>query len=83
MVETSWTKQDTFRAVEFWKDYQAKHDISDRIGQAVGIDPIEGRVWFGSDATDVARQSAADGVQTTLYVIRVGQDYYLRKGGRR
>jgi hypothetical protein len=83
MVETSWTEQDTIRALEYWKAYQATHDISDRIGQAVGIDPVEGHIWFGSDALDVTRKKTADGVDRPLYLLRVGKDYYLRKGGRR
>ena len=83
MVVSTWTEEDTRRALEIWADYQSRHDITDQIGQAVGIAPSIGRVWFGSDATDVARKRDADGVDSQLYVLRVGRDYYLRKGGRR
>ncbi len=33
-----------------------QHDVSDRMGQAVGIDPVSGRIWFGRKALDIARQ---------------------------
>jgi hypothetical protein len=83
MTESNWTEEMTARALRFWAEYQTEHEITDRKGQAVGIDPSEGRVWFGSSALDVVRQRDADGVDTPLYFLRVGRDYYLRKGGRR
>lgn len=83
MVVRTWTEEDTARALQYWATYVSQNDISDRIGQAVGIDPSEGRIWFGSDALDVTRKKNADGVDGPLYLLRVGKDYYLRKGGRR
>jgi hypothetical protein len=72
-------------AREFWAEYQRQHDVSDRLGQAVGIDPIGERVWFGESAIDVRNELDAQGVEPGLVFLRVGKDYYIRKGrgGRR
>ena len=82
-MTSTWTEADTQKALAFWREYQEKHDVSDRIGQAVGIDPVGKRVWFGANASEVARAARADGVESRLLAIRVGRDYYVRKGGRR
>lgn len=37
---------DVERARHIWDEYQRQHDVSDRIGQAVGVDPVSGA--FGS-----------------------------------
>jgi hypothetical protein len=83
MSAALWTEGDTSRALRFWAEYQSCHEIADRLGQTVGIAPSDGRIWFGSDALDVVRKRDADGVTEPLYIVRVGRDYYLRKGGRR
>ena len=83
MPTSLWKEGDTERALQFWADYQKLHDVSDRHGQTVGIDPVSGRVWFGKSATDVWTQARAGGVDIPLYVVRVGYDYYQRKVGRR
>ena len=70
-------------ALDFWRDYQVQHDVSAVMGQAVGIDPESKRVWFGVDAGEVARKAKADGNQGRLLCLRVGKDYYWRKGTRR
>ena len=77
------TKVDVTRAQQIWADYQANHDISDRLGQAVGIDPSSGRIWFGKDIVDIGEQMKAEGLDIPLYFVRAGRDYYYRKGGRR
>jgi len=82
MSSSTWTDADTARALQIWADYQQQHDVSDRIGQAVGIDPVSGRVWFGESALDIRRQMDAEGIDAPLYLLRVGFDYYLRKGPR-
>ena len=79
-AETTWTDADTQRVLAAWEEYQRQHDVSDRYGQAVGIDPVSGRVWFGEKAGDVARAARADGVDRPLLAIRVGLGYYQRKG---
>jgi hypothetical protein len=70
-------------ALAFWREYQTQHDVSERLGQAVGLDPVGRRVWFGVNASAVAAAARADGVNSGVLVIRVGRDYYVRKGGRR
>ena len=39
-IVTPWTEADTAKALQIWADYQRDHDVSDRVGQAVGIDPV-------------------------------------------
>ena len=82
-TEAAWSEADTARACQIWADYQRQHDLTGRAGQAVGIDPASGRVWFGASAKDIVLRLEAQGVHTPLYFLRVGQDYYARKGGRR
>ena len=83
MATRAWTDADTQRALEIWREYQQHHDVSALHGKAVGIDIVSGRVWFGDTAGDVAAAARADGVDTSHVLgIRVGYDYYQRKGGR-
>jgi hypothetical protein len=83
MPTSPWTEADSVKARQIWADYQRQHDVSDRHGQAVGIDPVTGRVWFGESARDIMLQLQAEGCWTPLYFLRVGYDYYQRKGGHR
>ncbi len=83
MPTATLSASDVARAKQIWSEYQAHHDVSDRKGQAVGVDPVSGRIWFGESALDIRRQMDAEGVDQALLVLRVGHDYYLRKGGRR
>lgn len=83
LSEAKWTEADTTKAWQVWADYQREHDLIGRNGQAVGIDPVSGRVWFGESAKDIVLQMEAQGIQAPLFFLRVGQDYYARKGGRR
>ena len=78
-----WTETETNEAGRIWTDYQRQHDVSKQIGQAVGIDPVSGRVWFGESAKDIVSRLDAAGISAPLYFLRVGQDFYARKGGRR
>jgi hypothetical protein len=82
MSTSTWTPNDTQTAMRLWDEYQASHDVSDLKGRTAGIDPHTGRVWFGDSAIDIARQMDAEGQRTPLYFVRVGYDYYLRKGRR-
>ena len=68
---------------EFRDKYQRQHDVSPMLGQTAGIDPASRRVWFGESATDIWQQMEAAGIEAPLYYVRVGSDYYVRKGGRR
>ncbi len=83
MSVSNWTDADTARALQVWAEYQQHHNVSDHLGQTAGIDPVSGRIWFGESATDIRRQMDAEGLDTPLMCLRVGSDYYVRKGGRR
>jgi hypothetical protein len=76
------SKVDTQRARAIWDDYCRDHDITPLIGQTVGIEPVSGRIWFGESASEVYDKKIADGVNEPMYCVRVGYDYYLRKGLR-
>ena len=43
----SWGVAESAKAKQIWALYQQQHDLSDRLGQTVGIDPVSGRLWFG------------------------------------
>ena len=77
-----WTDEDARKAQAIWAEYQRRNDVSDRHGQAVGIDPECGKVWFGQSGIAVIEAARADGVHTPLLLLRVGYSYYQRKGGR-
>jgi uncharacterized protein YbjT (DUF2867 family) len=83
MPVANWTEADTDRALEIWADYQRDHDLTDRQGQTAGIDPVTGRVWFDDSAKAIWEQMKTQGVDTPLYYVRVGSDFYVRKGGHR
>ena len=83
MSISNWSEADTARALELWAEYQRQNDLSDCMGQTAGVDPASGRIWFGESAKDIWRQMEAEGVDTPLYYVRVGCDYYVRKGGHR
>jgi hypothetical protein len=74
---------DVARAQQVWAEYQKTHDVSDRLGQTAAIDPVSGRIWFGESAVAVWKQIQAEGLNVPTYMVRVGKDYYYRKGGRR
>ena len=40
MSVSTWTEADTTKANELWADYQRRHDLSERKGETVGIDPM-------------------------------------------
>ena len=81
-MTTAWTEADMIRAKEIWAEYLKKHDISGREGQAAGIDPESGRIWFGGSALETVENMKAAGIDRPLFFVRVGYDHYLRKGSR-
>lgn len=83
MTSAGLTSADSERARQIWAEFSAIHDLSDRHGQAAGIDPKTARIWFGNDALDIVDQMDAADEFRPLYFIRVGQDHYVRKGGLR
>ena len=82
MFVSPWKPEYTDTAERFWAEYVKMHDLSDRIGQTAGIDPVTGQVWFGETIRDVVAQRDADGVATPLRFERVGSATYYVKGGR-
>jgi hypothetical protein len=78
---TSWTDADTASAKQAWAEYQEAHDVSGRIGQAVGIDPRTGEIWFGESAKEIILQRQSQGAVSPLLFLRAGYPYYQRKGG--
>ena len=80
MLPSNWTDADTEHACRIWAEYQRQHDVSGLIGQTAAIDPSSGRIWFGESALDTWRQRQAEGTDTPVYCVRVGFDYYVRKG---
>ncbi len=83
MTVSPWTEADSKRAEEIWAEYQQQHDVSGKVGQTAGIDPVSGRVWFGDSVQDVVAQQDAAGSAVPLFFIRVGFATYYRKGGNR
>jgi hypothetical protein len=82
MTVPTWSAAETARAQHWWVAYQQAHDVSAQRGRTAGIDPVQGRVWFGDSAQAIVAQLAAEGLTIPLYFVRVGSDYYLRKGRR-
>src|SRR5579862_1391391 len=82
LPKPDWTPEDTARAQEYWAEYQRTHDVSGLTGQTAAIDPKTGRVWIAADVMDIAREREAQGDLAPVYLVRVGYDYYLRKGHR-
>lgn len=83
MTVTNWTEADSNRARKIWSEYQKHHDLSDKVGQTAGIDPVSGRIWFGDSIQDVIARRDADGREAPLFFMRVGSATYYRKGGHR
>jgi hypothetical protein len=76
----AWKPEYTARAQEIWAEYERQHDLSGLAGYTAGIDPVGGKVWIGESAVEVAEQVEAEGIQSQVYLVRVGFDYYVRKG---
>lgn len=83
MVSPAHLSVDVDRAQAIWADYQKNHDITPLLEQAAGIEPISGRVWFGESGLEIRDQMLSEGIDAPFYCVRVGHDYYLRKGTRR
>lgn len=83
MAVSTWTEVDSKRAQEIWSEYRQHHDVSSKVGQTAGIDPVSGRIWFGNSIQDVIALRYASGSSASLFFVRVGSETYYRKGGRR
>jgi hypothetical protein len=82
MESSNWREQDSLKAKQIWIAYQQQHDLSERVGQTVGIDPVSGRMWFGESIQEVVSQRDAEGLDSPLFFERVGSPVYFRKGVR-
>ena len=83
MKRSNWTEADSAKAKQIWAGYQQQHELSDRIGQTAGIEPQNGRIWFGVSIQDIVEKRDAEGLNSPLFFVRVGSEVYFRKGGRR
>ena len=83
MSTSALSDNDVERAQRIWSDYARQHDLSGRQGQTAGVDPVSGKIWFGESIFAISQQREAASAHGPLYFVRVGQDYYYRKGGRR
>ena len=83
MTVSNWTNADSNRAQEIWSEYQRQHDLSEKVGQTAGIDPVSGCIWFGDSIQYVIAQRDAAGSEAPLFFMRVGSATYYRKGGHR
>ena len=83
MTVSNWTEADSDRAKAIWLEYQQHHELSAKVGQTAGIDPISSRIWFGESIQDVIAQRDGDGSDAHLFFVRVGSASYYRKGGHR
>lgn len=83
MKHQNWTDDDSRKAKHIWEEYRSHHNISDRFGQTVGIDPKSKQIWFGDSALQIVQHRLAEGLTSPLFFERVGFSAYLRKGGRR
>jgi hypothetical protein len=82
MAATAWKSEYAVRARRFWRAYQQQHDVSALHGQIAAVDPESGRVWIGESAIDALDRMNSDGVDTPVWFVRVGYDYYVTKGRR-
>ena len=79
MGGSNWTEADSAKAKQIWVQYQRQYDLSDRVGQTVGIDPQSGQLWFGESILDIVSQRDAVGLTSLLFFERVGSEIYLNK----
>lgn len=73
---------DTARAQEIWDEYVRSHDLSELKGKVAAVDPAGGGVWIGDSGVAVADKMHADGVHSPVWLVRIGSDYFVRKGRR-
>ena len=83
MKQSDWTQADSREAKQIWKEYQKRHNLSDRIGQTAGIDPKSEHIWFGSSISDIILQRNTEGLNSPIFFQRVGSKTYFRKRVRR
>lgn len=82
MMTATWKPEYTAHAQQIWERFQQQHDLSDQRGKVAAIDPESGQVWIADSGVDVAQQMQAEGVNTPVYLVRIGSDHFIRKGRR-
>lgn len=70
------------RGKHAWSEYQREHEVESLRGHVAAVDPESGRVWIGEDSLDAVDKMNADGVDTPVWLVRVGYDYLYVKGRR-
>ena len=80
MTVSKWTHADSNRAQEIWSEYQQHHDVSGKVGQTAGIDPVSGGIRFGDSIQDVIAQRDAEGSEAPLVLHAGGISHRLSKG---
>ena len=81
-VATDWKPEYTDRALQFWEEYQRSHDLASQVGRVAAIDPETGRVWIGDSGAELAARVRGEGIETPVYLVRIGYPSYVRKGRR-
>ncbi len=80
MKHSDWTEADSRKSKQIWETYQEQYDLSEHVGQTVGIDPKSNRIWFGDSIQEIVQQRDREGLDSPLFFQRVGDDTYFRKG---
>ena len=73
---------DTVRARQLWQLYESNHDLSGRLGYVAAIEPNSGQIWIAHTGVEVADQIEADGCSDPVYLVRIGESHFVRKGRR-
>lgn len=69
---------DVEKARRVWAEYQLAHDLTERKGEAVGVDPNSGEVFFGRSAGEIIDKLRAEGRFRYLMYWRIGYPCYSR-----
>jgi hypothetical protein len=70
----------TERSRSVWEQYQRMHDVAHLRGQVAAINPESSRVWIGEDALNAIDKMNAEGIDTPVWLVRVGFEYLDVKG---
>lgn len=81
MTVAKWTETDSKSAEKVWLDYQQHHDVSAKVGQTAGIEPVSGCIWFGDSIQDVVAQRDAEGKSTRCFSCESGLTPTIEREG--
>jgi hypothetical protein len=82
VATATWGPELTLRSQHVWQEYQRTHNLSSQQGKIAAVDPESERVWIGESGVDIAQQMRAEGIDAPVYLFRVGEGHFLRKGRR-